>query len=58
VTQGLDLFSENIDEIVARDKAIQWKIKGMVAKITYRLFSKYGNPKIADEKHKDFSKRF
>lgn len=30
----------------------------MVAKITYRLFSKFGNPKIAKDEHKAFSKRF
>jgi hypothetical protein len=47
-----------MEEISTRDKAIQWKIKGMVAKITYRLFSKYGNPKFAGDKHKEFSKRF
>jgi hypothetical protein len=26
----------------------------MAAKITYRLFSKYGNPKYADKEHIDF----
>ena len=58
VRGGLDQFSENMEEIAARDKSIQWKIKGMVAKITYRLFNKYGNPKISAEKHKEFAKRF
>ena len=29
-------------EIVARDKSIFWKIKGITAKITYRIFVKYG----------------
>jgi len=58
VTGGLDTFSENIDEIALRDKSIQWKIKGMVAKLTYRLFSKYGNPKTSGDSHKEFSKRF
>jgi lysyl-tRNA synthetase class I len=30
----------------------------MVAKLTYRLFSKFGNPKTSGENHKEFSKRF
>lgn len=31
------------DEMRQRNKAIQWKIKGMVGKITFRLFIKYGD---------------
>jgi hypothetical protein len=37
--------------IEARDKHIQWKIKGMAATITYRLFSKYANITYVDEKY-------
>lgn len=58
ITGGLDTFSENIEEIATRDKSIQWKIKGIVAKLTYRLFSKFGNPKTSSDNHKEFSKRF
>ena len=38
------------DEIVRRDKSIFWKIKGIAAKITYRIFVKYGNPITVEEK--------
>jgi hypothetical protein len=40
----------NTLEIEARNKLIFWKIKGKVAKCTYRMFIKYGNPKIVEEK--------
>ena len=40
----------NTDEIVARDKSIFWKIKGIVAKITYRMFVKYGDPVKVEDK--------
>ena len=35
--------TENTDEIERRDKTIYWKIKGLVAKITFKLFIKYGD---------------
>jgi len=54
LSPNISQFIENMDEIAERDKQIHWKIKGMAAKITYRLFSKYGNPKYADEEHKAF----
>jgi importin-7 len=38
------------EEIVKRDKSIFWKIKGIAAKITYRIFVKYGNPATVEEK--------
>lgn len=34
-----------MSEIEARDKNIHWKIKSIAAKITYRVFSKFGNPR-------------
>lgn len=37
---------------------IQWKIKGMAAKITYRIFSKYGNPAYAKDEYKEFQTYF
>jgi hypothetical protein len=54
----LTSFIEDTDLIQARDKCIHWKIKGVAAKITYRLFSKYGNPIYAQDGHKKFSKHF
>ena len=54
----LSSFVEDMDEIAARDKSIHWKIRGMIAKTTFRLFSKYGNVKYAHEDHKQFSKYF
>ena len=35
--------TENTDEIERRDKTIYWKIKGLIAKITFKLFIKYGD---------------
>jgi len=37
---------------------LQWKLKSISAKTTYRLFSKFGNPKYVDEKFAEFSKKF
>ena len=47
-------------EIIAKDKHIIWKIKGIAAKITYRIFIKYSNPTIVENKQviKDFSEKF
>lgn len=45
VPAELESFVEDMDEIENRDKHIVWKTKGIAAKTTYRLFSKYGNPK-------------
>lgn len=57
-----DLAEPTLDtnEIQRRDKSIFWKIKGIAAKITYRLFIKYGNPVIVEDKpiYKAFSKKF
>ena len=41
--------------IAERDKHIIWKIKSQAARVTYRLFSKYANPKyvmVSDEADK------
>ena len=45
VPAELESFVEDMEEIQNRDKNIVWKTKGIAAKTTYRLFSKYGNPK-------------
>jgi hypothetical protein len=45
VPAELESFVEDMNEIEERDKHIIWKTKGIAAKTTYRLFSKYGNPK-------------
>lgn len=58
VPQEITAFTEDIEEIQKRDKAIQWKIKGMAAKITYRIFSKYGNPAYIKDEYKDFQTYF
>ena len=31
-------------EFEAQDKSLMWKIKGIVAKISFRMFSKYADP--------------
>mmetsp|Transcript_29520 Transcript_29520/g.44887 ORF Transcript_29520/g.44887 Transcript_29520/m.44887 type:complete len:666 (+) Transcript_29520:641-2638(+) len=47
-------------EVQRRDKTIFWKIKGLTAKITYRIFVKYGDPVIVQNKVliKSFSNNF
>ena len=47
-----------MDEIAKRDKSIEWKLRGIIAKTTYRLFSKYGNSKYAGEEEVAFCKYF
>lgn len=54
----LESFTEDMSVIDERDKNILWKLKGIATKITYRLFSKFGNPTFVDEKFMDFSKKF
>jgi len=54
----LDSFVEDMESIQARDKSLHWKIKGMAAKITYRLFSKYGNLKYVSADDEAFSADF
>lgn len=48
------------DDILARDKNIFWKIKGICSKLTYRIMVKYGNPSIVEDKVliKSFSNNF
>lgn len=55
---ALDSFTEDMDEIERRDKSICWKTKGVASQMTYRLFSKYGNPKHADKIYKRISDLF
>lgn len=54
----LDSITEDMDEIEKRDKSIVWKTKGMASQVTYRLFSKYGNSKHADNKYAKISQLF
>ncbi|CDW76775.1 UNKNOWN [Stylonychia lemnae] len=54
----LESPTEELEVIEEREKNLQWKLKGIAAKTTYRLFSKFGNPKYVDEKFGDFSKKF
>lgn len=58
VSTELCSFTEDMETIQERDKSIQWKIKGMASKITYRLFSKYGNPAYVKDEFKEFQKWF
>lgn len=58
VPAELELFNEDMSVIEQRDAHIFWKIKGIAAKTTYRIFSKYGNTKFVDEEYEEFSKKF
>jgi hypothetical protein len=55
---NLTTFVEDMEEISSRDKSIQWKIKGMASKITYRLFTKYGNKVYTKDDRKNFMEYF
>ena len=39
--ENLESPTEDIDEIVSRDKNIRWKLKAQTARVTFRLFSKF-----------------
>jgi len=56
--EALATQTDDMDEISSRDSSIHWKIRGAASKISYRLFSKYGQPKFAAEGDKDFCKFF
>lgn len=56
--QQLESFVEDMNEIEARDKHILWKIKGICSKVTYKLFTHYGNIKIVKEQDRALSQRF
>jgi hypothetical protein len=49
VPPELEAKTEDMHEIEERDKHIIWKTKGIASKTTYRMFSKYGNPKFVDD---------
>lgn len=57
-----DLASSTSDtqEIIKRDKSIFWKIKGITAKATYRMFCKYADSNKVEDKVliKTFSNNF
>lgn len=52
------MFSEDMHVIEERDKHIQWKLKGIAAMTTYRLFAKYGKPTRVDDHLIPFSRYF
>jgi hypothetical protein len=56
--ESLKTPTESTVEIQARDKSIFWKIKGITAKITYRVFVKYGDPIIVEEGARAFADNF
>lgn len=43
------------EEIEAKDGSWYWRLKGISARATHRVVSKYGNPKFVEEKNKAFS---
>ena len=47
--------TEDTEEIEKREKNWYWKLKGISARTTHRVISKYGNPKFVEEKNKSFS---
>lgn len=57
---ALESSTDQTEEIQRRDKSIFWKIKGITAKITYRIFVKYGDPVIVENKThiKSFANNF
>ena len=53
--------TEDTEETSRRNKEIFWKIKGITAKATYRMFMKYGEPSTVDQRSaltKTFSNSF
>jgi len=52
-------MTENKSDYDKRDVNIFWKLKGIVAKSTYWLIIKYGNPSIYEnDKSKEFAQEF
>ena len=49
VPDSLESQTEDIEEIAARDKSIQWKVKAQATRTTFRLFSRFTNLKTAHE---------
>jgi hypothetical protein len=43
VPPQLETPTEDMEDIVQRDKSVYWKIKAQAARITFRLFSRYAN---------------
>ena len=46
--ENLESPTEDIDEIVSRDKNIRWKLKAQAARTTFRLFSKFAQTKYVE----------
>lgn len=55
IPENLTSSTEDRENIIARNKHVHWKIKGMAAKITYRMFAKYGDPEIVEQKDLDIN---
>lgn len=60
VSDELAGLTEDQAEIQKRNDSIIWEMKGTIAKITYQMFVKYGDPnKVEDKPHiKQFSFKF
>ena len=51
--ENLESPTEDVEEIILRDKTIQWKVKAQAARITFRLFSKHANLKYVGKDDKE-----
>ena len=49
VPENFGTVIDDNEEIVKRNKEIFWKIKGVAAKASYRIFIKYNNPMKTDK---------
>lgn len=52
--------TDDVDALNQLEKSVHWKVKGIASKITYRLFCKYSDVKLAEDKDlaKEFCVRF
>lgn len=53
--ENLGCLTEDKDEIATRDQSKLWKIKAIVARTTYRMFSKYGRESYVSKDNLAFS---
>lgn len=55
VPAELSSITEDKDVIAERDQHMLWKIKAVIGRITYRMFSKYGRTEFVDAPQREFS---
>ena len=56
VPAELETYTEDFDTIEERNKTFTWKLKGVACHLAYRIFQKYGNIKLVEEHHQNFTK--